>query len=85
MNDTEVDGVFMPRKAARSGAIKNMGRRKSKLSAESRAFRKGLAVRGEAVEVNDTGTLPEGATHQIVNFDTDGLPVVKRRRFSLLG
>lgn len=32
---------------------------------------------------DERGELPEGATHQIVGHDAEGVPIVKRRRFSL--
>lgn len=44
------------------------------------AFVAGLLARGEAAEVGEDGTLPPGATHEIVQ-DEHGQHVV-RRRFS---
>jgi hypothetical protein len=68
-------------------AVRSRGsKRKSRRNASStRAFREGLALRGEAAEVGPGQELPAGATHQIVSYDEHGIPIVKRRRFSLSG
>ncbi|ANT54410.1 hypothetical protein MEA186_28607 [Mesorhizobium amorphae CCNWGS0123] len=50
--------------------------------AEKAAFVRGLIERGEAVEANPDGSLPPGATHLIVGKTENGLPIVKRARFS---
>lgn len=57
----------------------------SESNGESVDFVKGLVVRGEAAPVSSDGRLPDGATHQIVGYDDNGLPLVKRLRFSLQG
>lgn len=44
------------------------------------AFEAGLLARGEAAELREDGTLPPGATHEIVH-DENGQHLV-RRRFS---
>jgi hypothetical protein len=44
------------------------------------AFEAGLVARGEAAELREDGTLPPGATHEIVH-DENGQHLV-RRRFS---
>jgi hypothetical protein len=51
--------------------------------AETTAFVKGLVERGEAARPNPDGTLPPGATHEIVGETESGLPILRRRRFSL--
>ncbi len=74
----------MIKKTGRSRAGKAKTRRKLTPSGESAAFRRGVAIRGEAIELHDGQELPEGATHQIVGHDAEGLPIVKRLRFSLV-
>lgn len=49
---------------------------------QSARFVKDLLIRGEAVEPNGRD-LPPGATHTIVEGNEDGLPTVRRERFSL--
>lgn len=54
---------------------------------EEERFIEGLKKRGELVDRTakrkDTADdLPPGATHEIVGYDKDGNPIVKRRRFS---
>ena len=46
------------------------------------AFIKGLVANGQAAKAKPDGTLPPGATHEIVGMGAAGLPIVKRRRFS---
>lgn len=46
------------------------------------AFEKGILERGEAAEADENGRLPPGVTHEIVGYDKDGRPILKRRRFS---
>jgi hypothetical protein len=50
--------------------------------AYSAEFVRGLVARGEAAIPNPDGTLPPGATHEIVGKSADGTPLVRRRRFS---
>ena len=50
--------------------------------AATRAFVQGLVDRGEAVEPPADGKLPRGATHIIVGRTEEGLPIVRRMRFS---
>ncbi len=45
-------------------------------------FVKGVLVRGEAAKAVK-GKLPPGVTHEVVGKDGQGLPIIKRRRFSL--
>lgn len=45
-------------------------------------FVKGVLVRGEAAKAVK-GELPPGVTHEIVGTGAGGLPIIKRRRFSL--
>lgn len=49
----------------------------------SRAFVLDLVRRGQAVCIPPGGTLPPGATHEIVGKTANGLPILKRRRFAL--
>jgi hypothetical protein len=46
------------------------------------AFESGLIERGEAAPADEQGKLPPGATHEIIGNDSDGRPILKRRRFS---
>jgi hypothetical protein len=48
---------------------------------EKMAFVRGLIARGEAVRPNPDGSLPKGATHEIIGETQSGLPLVRRRRF----
>src|SRR5262245_16368958 len=48
-----------------------------------RHYAQGLVARGQAVP---QGTpLPPGATHEIVGYDNEGTPLLRRKRFSLRG
>lgn len=49
--------------------------------AERKAFVEGLVARGEAAKRKPDGTLPPGATHEIVGCEADGTPIVNRVRF----
>jgi hypothetical protein len=49
---------------------------------DARNFTRGVIIRGEAAEPDESGNLPPGATHEIVGEDEQGLPVIERRRFS---
>ena len=51
-------------------------------SDENIAFIKGLVANGQAAKARPDGSMPPGATHEIVGEAPSGLPVVKRRRFS---
>jgi hypothetical protein len=48
---------------------------------EKMAFVRGLLARGEAARPNPDGSLPKGATHEIIGQTDNGLPIVIRRRF----
>jgi hypothetical protein len=48
---------------------------------EKMAFVRGLMARGEAARPNPDGSLPKGATHEIIGDTPSGLPSVRRRRF----
>jgi hypothetical protein len=48
---------------------------------ERMAFVRGLIARGEAARPNADGSLPKGATHEIIGETQGGLPLVRRRRF----
>jgi hypothetical protein len=50
--------------------------------ATSTSFVKGLVARGQAVHPNKDGSLPPGATHEIVGETDAGLPILRRRRFA---
>ena len=45
------------------------------------SFVKGLVERGEAARPGPDGSLPPGATHEIVGETEAGLPILRRRRF----
>lgn len=49
-------------------------------SAAAKRYTRSLVNRGEAVPAGQP--LPPGATHEVVDTEPDGTPVVKRRRFS---
>jgi hypothetical protein len=49
---------------------------------EKKAFVKGLVENGQAAKAQPDGSLPPGATHEIVGETPNGLPIVKRRRFA---
>lgn len=51
-------------------------------SVEKKAFVNGLVASGQAARALADGSLPRGATHEIIGETADGLPIVKRRRFS---
>jgi hypothetical protein len=46
-------------------------------------FVRGLVERGEAVRLEPGAPLPPGVTHEIVGETAAGLPILRRRRFSL--
>jgi hypothetical protein len=48
---------------------------------DKEAFIRGLLARGEAAKPNPDGSLPKGATHEIVGNAPNGLPIVRRRRY----
>ncbi|HVU10079.1 MAG TPA: hypothetical protein VHD90_02325 [Phototrophicaceae bacterium] len=52
-----------------------------KAELERRAYIEHLIKTGQAAEAQD-GKLPPGATHEIVGKDANGVPILKRRRFS---
>jgi hypothetical protein len=51
-------------------------------TAEAIDFVKALVARGEAAKVKPDGSLPPGATHEIVGLTKNGLPILRRRRYS---
>jgi hypothetical protein len=51
-------------------------------SEEKKAFVKGLLDNHLAARPLPDGSLPPGATHEIVGEGENGLPIVKRKRFS---
>jgi hypothetical protein len=48
--------------------------------AASTSFVKGLVARGQAVRPEKDGSLPPGATHEIVGETETGLPILRRVR-----
>jgi hypothetical protein len=50
--------------------------------AASTSFVKGLIARGQAARPGKDGSLPPGATHEIVGETAAGLPILRRRRFA---
>ena len=61
----------------------NIGESSSSSDADvqKRQYVESLIKSGKAAVAKD-GKLPPGATHEIVGTDTDGLPILVRRRFS---
>jgi hypothetical protein len=57
---------------------------KQENSEAKEAFERGVIERGEAAPADEKGRLPPGATHEIIGYDAEGKPILKRRRFSLL-
>ena len=51
-------------------------------SEEKKAFIKGLLDNHQAARPLPDGSLPPGATHEIIGEGVNGLPIVKRKRFS---
>jgi hypothetical protein len=49
---------------------------------QSESFVKGLVARGEAARPGKDGSLPSGATHEIVGETETGAPILRRRRFA---
>jgi len=50
---------------------------------EAKNFIKGLVANGQAAKPRPDGTLPPGATHEIIGETPSGLPILRRRRFSM--
>lgn len=65
-----------------TGADPDKPQQDSAAADQEAGFIRGLVERGEAVRVAPGETLPPGATHEIVGERPDGLPIVRRRRFS---
>ena len=42
-----------------------------------------LVANGQAARANADGSLPPGVTHEIVGETATGVPIVRRRRFSM--
>ena len=59
------------------------GKEKAKVDRDAEQFTRDTLARGEAAEADASGNLPPGATHEIVKENTEGLPKIERRRFSL--
>lgn len=49
---------------------------------EAISFVTGLVASGQAAKANKDGSLPPGATHEIVGETKTGLPILRRRRFA---
>jgi hypothetical protein len=49
----------------------------------TRHFIQTLVANGQAARANTDGSLPPGVTHEIVGETASGVPIVRRRRFSL--
>ena len=49
----------------------------------TRHFVQTLVANGQAARPNADGSLPPGVTHEIVGETATGMPIVRRRRFSL--
>lgn len=50
---------------------------------DAEAFTRGVIIRGEAAEADAKGELSSETTHEIVGYDPDGTPRLKRRRYSI--
>jgi hypothetical protein len=50
--------------------------------AASASFVQALVARGQAARADPDGSLPPGATHEIVGETKGGLPILRRRRFA---
>jgi hypothetical protein len=48
---------------------------------ERKAFVADLVARGQAAKRDKNGKLPAKATHEIIGYEDDGTPIVKRIRF----
>ena len=49
----------------------------------ARRFVETLIANGQAARANADGSLPPGVTHEIVGETASGVPIVRRRRFSM--
>ena len=49
----------------------------------TRHFVQTLVANGQAARANADGSLPPGVTHEIVGETASGVPIVRRRRFSM--
>jgi hypothetical protein len=49
----------------------------------TRHFVQTLVANGQAARPNADGSLPPGVTHEIVGETASGVPIVRRRRFSM--
>ena len=49
-----------------------------------RAYTAGVLIRGEASVTDGNGALPLGKTHEIVGYDSAGVPLLKERRKTLV-
>jgi len=49
----------------------------------TRHFVQTLVANGQAARPNADGSLPPGVTHEIVGETATGVPIVRRRRFSM--
>jgi len=56
----------------------------SEEKAEDASFRIASVVRGDAVPAGAGGKLPSGATHELKGYDKQGIPIIQRRRFSVM-
>jgi hypothetical protein len=67
--------------AAQSVAAQLPAPTPEQIAAAKKKFVLGIQSRGEAVPAGQP--LPPGATHEIVGYEPDGTPILKRKRFSL--
>jgi hypothetical protein len=75
--------VTKPRKSKAKTPASKPRRSPAASSSASDKFVRDLVVRGEAAEVNESGTLHPDATHVIVGKTATGRAKVKRARFKL--
>ncbi|MEJ7711392.1 MAG: hypothetical protein WKF84_16400 [Pyrinomonadaceae bacterium] len=55
----------------------------SKNERDAAQFTEGAIARGEAAARDESGELPPGTTHEIINERADEAPKIVRRRFSM--
>lgn len=78
---SKVAGAKRPAKPA--GPAKAAARKPASARKAAEEFVRGVLARGEAARPSKKGRLPPGATHEIVDEPAEGLPRLRRRRFSL--
>ena len=80
---TRAKATVRARKPAGAAAAQRKMKRVAPKTADETAFLESLIVHGQAVRARPDGTLPPGATHELVE-DARGEVRAVRRRFSVL-